>query len=97
MGSKLFIIGATFLAEFALKIALSAAVGFVDGGLLQLGAKIEAVPHFPAAVPDAVPVHVRLAANVSELTQATVPIATRASASVRAKENLDLIQNPFFG
>ena len=83
-----------------LKTAVSVEVGFPDG--FQLPAKTDEVPHLPAfatpaVVPLAVPVHVLGAANVLELNPATVPIATRASDNARVKENLDLMQNPFFG
>jgi len=85
-----------FEAEAELKIAVSTDVGEVTAGF-QLPAKLEAVPHFWALVPEAVPVHVRFAAEAAELMQATVPIAIKANAIERAKEKLDLMQNPFFG
>ena len=84
------------LPEFALKTAVSADVGEVTAGF-QLPAYWEAVPHERALGLEAVPVHVRFAAEVSELMQATVPIAIKANAIERAKEKLDLMQNPFFG
>ena len=69
--------------ELRLKIPVSTEVGFV--ALLQLAAAAVLVPHCLAAVPEAEPVHVLVAANAPELKQAKDPIATRATAAARAK------------
>jgi len=66
-----------------LKTPVSTELGFV--ALLQFAAAAVLVPHCLAAVPEAEPVHVLVAANASELKQAKDPIATRATAAARAK------------
>jgi len=97
MGRILPAIPVIVLVEVALKIPVSAEVGFPAAvPPLQFEAKTRAVPHLVCAVPVLTGVHVLLAANASVPKLATEPIATRATATARAKENFELMKIPFF-